>query len=463
MPSQTSEASQRPELRDQLLRERLAALTEEEEGHSFPDPGRYQEEVAHGLFQYPAMMVPGVQRIITDLLLQVDPSIQHVIDPFIGAGTALATVMHHGVSGFGQDINPLAVLMSRVRLEVHSPHELPEQIERVLRYAREDSSQTIEAGFPNLAKWFNPEVAEELSRIRRAIRRIESLWVRRLCWVSLAETVRLTSNDRTSTYKLHARPQEEVETRSISPIKIFEETIEENLHQVLAFWESLRSAGQVTDGRYRGEMKVALSNTTRCIDASEGRTFDLLVTSPPYGDNTSTVPYGQHSYLPLQWIDMEDIDETATSDILRTTQEIDRRSIGGRTVRVDEMDLEMRSLGEESLALKETLKALEDRPRDRAARVVAFCRDLIPAVDRIVPVLREDAYLVWTIGNRTVGGVTIPNHQILADILGSRGVEVVTKVERDIRFKRMAHRNQITSTMQRERILIFRKSSMDRG
>ena len=58
--------------------------------------------------------------------------------------------------------------------------------------------------------------------------------------------------------------------------------------------------------------------------------FNLLVTSPPYGDNQTTVTYGQFSYLPLQWIPFEDIDESIELDYLKTTQEIDSKSLGGQ-------------------------------------------------------------------------------------------------------------------------------------
>src|ERR1035438_6502972 len=64
------------------------------------------------------------------------------------------------------------------------------------------------------------------------------------------------------------------------------------------------------------------------VDSTMG-TCDLLVSSPPYGDNASTVPYGQHSFLPLQWIDLSDIDVCLRKDWLATTHEIDHRSLGG--------------------------------------------------------------------------------------------------------------------------------------
>ena len=66
-----------------------------------------------------------------------------------------------------------------------------------------------------------------------------------------------------------------------------------------------------TNGYYRGDITVRLGDSAKLKPAQD--IHDLLVTSPPYGDNTSTVPYGQYSYLPLQWIDLHDIDEDANS------------------------------------------------------------------------------------------------------------------------------------------------------
>ena len=45
-----------------------------------------------------------------------------------------------------------------------------------------------------------------------------------------------------------------------------------------------------------------------CVKRANGDSlYDLLVTSPPYGDNRTTVPYGQHAFLPLQWVELSDI------------------------------------------------------------------------------------------------------------------------------------------------------------
>ena len=80
--------------------------------------------------------------------------------------------------------------------------------------------------------------------------------------------------------------------------------------------------------RYLGKLTIELHDSR--LPDTRSTQHDILISSPPYGDNITTVPYGQNAYLPLQWIDLDDIEECVTnSDCLQTTHEIDRRSLGG--------------------------------------------------------------------------------------------------------------------------------------
>jgi hypothetical protein len=186
--------------------------------------------------------------------------------------------------------------------------------------------------------------------------------------------------------------------------------------------------------------------------------FDLIVTSPPYGDNGSTVPYGQASYLALQWIDRADISADAGPEWLRTTQEIDRRSLGGKSAGVADIKVSVALCGR-SPSLAATLDKLVDLPKDRARRVFAFIRDLDASLGPIVDSMRQNGYLIWTVGNRRVGGLEVPFDSILTELLGSREVLRVGHVDRRITGKRMAHRNPIAATMTHERTLVFRKQT----
>jgi hypothetical protein len=384
--------------------------------------------------------------------------VKTVLDPFIGAGTTMTDCMTLGLDLGGQDINPLAILISRVKRGPFFQEALPRRVRMALERIKTDTSEEVEADFPRLDKWFEPEIQVELSRIRRAIRSEGQMWARRFLWVALAETVRLTSNSRTSTYKLHIRPSDEIESRELSAIEVFENAVAENLDDLLSFKETLEKSGYLRRGHYTGKLSVRLQDSAVRVlpPPGSGNRYDLLVTSPPYGDNTSTVPYGQHSYLPLQWIGLEDVDDRAIDgNWLRSTYEIDKRSLGGRRRR--EIEPLTEALAEKSETYAAAVDSLMDEPKDRRARVTTFSYDLDRSLDPIVRSLNRNAYLIWIVGNRHVGGLEVPTDDILIELLNHRDIVLVTRATRRIVFRRMAARNRISSMMRKEHILVFRK------
>ena len=416
--------------------------------------GRAVREQAQGLSQYPAMMVPEMQAELLKAVTIADQHVSSVYDPFVGSGTTLIESMRLGLDFSGQDINPLAVLFCRTKTGPFHTRRLSSAVKDVISRARADRGRRFEANFPGLRKWFNSHTITELSRIRRAVRRVDNAWCRQVLWTGLAETVRLTSNSRTSTFKLHIRSPQDLESRRASPLETFDAVvtnINERLREEAA---TLRESGHLSNnGYYQGKLHIRLGDST--MSNPDLGTHDLIVTSPPYGDNPSTVPYGQYSYLPLQWIDLEDIGDEVTPDCLCSTHEIDRRSLGGSRRNAIKKIAPLLKL---SPSLEKTLKRLEDLPVDRQSRVAAFVRDLDASVHAVTAALRPNAYMIWTIGNRCVGGEPVPTDAILEELLDAKGVRPVTRIERKIPSKRMATRNAIASTMRGEAILVFRKT-----
>lgn len=416
---------------------------------------RDRSDSAHSIFQYPAMMVPLVQRRLLGAVLEAKPTIRSVYDPFLGSGTSLVSGMHYGLNVYGNDINPLAVLISRVRTARSVEFTIGAIGDHVASLAAADRRQTIETSMTNREKWFQPEVAVELSKLRRAIQKQEDLWVRRFLWVTLAETVRLTSNDRTSTYKLHTRPTDEIEKRALSPITVFRALARENATSFTTFRRRLKDAKQLKAGKYVAETDVRAGDT-RDAEGHWGDAgpFDLLMTSPPYGDNLTTVTYGQHSYLPLQWIDFKDIDPKADSSTLQSTHEIDRRSLGGSlrgAVWPEDHLLEA------SPRLKLFADTLMSKPHDGRTRLMRFYRDFGASLDSILGVMKPHSYMIWTVGNRSIGGRQVPTDTVLSELFEGLKCEVVTTLTRQIHHKRMPDRNASSATMREEKILLVRK------
>lgn len=411
-------------------------------------------EHCHSYFQYPAMMVPQMQGALIGAARLSDPKIARIYDPFMGSGTILGEAMMRGLSFRGRDINPLAVLISLAK-SVPLDHTAGMAIANgICNRAENDQSESLEASFKGREKWFRQDVLIALSRLRRSILECDRLAYRRFLWVALAETIRLTSNSRTSTYKLHARPATEIESRELDPLKTFRGIVSRNLSSMAEQFRRLRDAGWLRDDEYIGEIDVRLGDSLVEEPVKSSGLADLLVTSPPYGDNTSTVPYGQHSFLPLQWILASDIDADFDSSLIQNTHALDSRSLGGR--RKNSLK-EARQLLDISPAFKSAIERLKDLPPDRRSRVAAFCRDLELSIDPVLKQLREDAYMIWTTGNRRVGGHPLPMDRILIEILEQRGATLVTTIDRRILSKRMPHKNGIATTMNQETIIILRK------
>lgn len=411
-----------------------------------------KRDAIHGVSQYPAMMVPAMQGKLLDVLCDVMGSNIHIMDPFIGSGTTLVEAMRRGIHFHGQDVNPLAVLISRSKTGPFNIVMLKDAVKSVCKTASSDRRRKIDVNFPTRDKWFNQKVARDLSRLRRAIIEQNNLWVRRMLWVSLAETVRLTSNSRTSTFKLHIRSNDDLASRRVDAISEFHTIATDAAMRATQEIEKLTTAGLLDEGAYSKIANVDIGRSDQSIPGTE--MFDLLITSPPYGDGTTTVPYGQYSYLPLQWIDRSDIAESADEFFLNSTHEIDSRSLGGSQ---QNAIARVEPLLHQSPTLAKYLSALKDHPRDRSMRVAAFFADFAPVLDTIVARMRPCGYMIWTVGNRRVGGIPQPLDEILSELLKQRGCIQVTKLERTIPSKRMASRNSISQTMRQEHVLLMRR------
>ncbi len=439
---------------DTSIAEELASLSDADDDYWAFRRGAARRQ-AHGLSQYPAMMVPPMQAVLLGVVAQATGNVDTIVDPFVGSGTTLTEAMRLGLNFAGQDVNPLAVLISRTKAGPYRVRRLQATLAEVCARAAADRGRKVEAAFPGLDKWFKPAVAQDLSRLRRAIRVESDLWCRRVLWTALAETVRLTSNSRTSTFKLHLRSAEDLEARDVPALPTFSEILADIVQRLTDEAASLREAGHLSRGGwYRGDVQIGLGDSANLVPIPAGGT--LLITSPPYGDNTSTVPYGQYSYLPLQWIDLCDIDEGADASYLASTYEIDSRSLGGSRMTALR---DVQPLLQRSPSLKENLRLLASLPIDRRGRVAAFCRDLDASLDAILKPLHPNAYMIWTVGNRRVGGYEVPTDRILTELLLSRGAATVARVQRNIPSKRMATRNNIATTMRGESILLFRKTA----
>lgn len=271
----------------------------------------------------------------------------------------------------------------------------------------------------------------------------------------MSEVIRTGSNDRTSTFKLHRRKEEDIQKRKVNIIKEFLTLVNRGIEDIERYWSKVEKESGELITKHKIISDICWGNTKESV-LSKAK-FDLLVSSPPYGDNHTTVTYGQTSYLPLQWIDPVDLD--CPYDYVKTTQEIDRQSLGGKT-NSKEVDGKARKLFVKSLSFKNFYDTIPVEEKKKYNKTIIFIADFAESLNKIVNRMKPDAFYIWTIGNRFVGGREVPNDKILIDLMASEGIALFERAERHILNKKQARKNNYSKTMEKEHILIFHKSSV---
>ncbi len=262
-----------------------------------------QRDHVHSLIKYPAVMVPNMQGEIFDLVLKYDPYIRNVLDPFMGSGTILIEGLVRNLNVIGIDINPLSYLTVLSKTQRYARKTLIEKKNQLLQridVAKTTSIETV--SFDGITKWYTRAVVEALSKIRECILQEPDLKYRRLFWVTFAEIAKQADNARTSTFKLHIKLAEVISESDYDCFDNFIEKLNANVNAVIDF-KGLR--GAETSRLYYGDTRSLLPDRRRFPENS----VDLIITSPPYGDNATTITYGQYSVLPLRWIPLSDIDK----------------------------------------------------------------------------------------------------------------------------------------------------------
>jgi SOS regulatory protein LexA len=397
--------------------------------------GEDTKPYTHGLHNYPAMFIPQVARRIIQNCSQIGDTI---CDIFCGSGTALVESRLLGRNAYGIELNPLAVLIAKVKTIVIKPEVLQKTFISLLSDIKDYKPKKQELpDFFNIDFWFKEGVIYELTRLKKCINDIKNSDVRNFFLVAFSETVRYASNTRNGEFKLFRMPQEKLKNYNPDVITIFRKRIENNIEGMKEFYNDVDN---------RTWAKVIQGDSTKKYDIND-ESIDCIVTSPPYGDSRTTVAYGQFSRLSLQWLGMVKDDGL----------QIDRRLIGGIIDPKFENNLN-------SKYLTKALTLIAEQDSKRAKEVLAFYIDLNKAMIQAYRILKKYKYFCVVIGNRTVKKVKLPTDFIVSELGENLGFQTVDIILRNIPNKRMPLKNSPTNvageleeTMQKESIVILQK------
>lgn len=391
----------------------------------------------HGFHTYPAMFIPQVARkLITAFSSEGDT----VCDIFCGSGTTLVESSLLNRNSIGIELNPLAVLIAKVKTTPIDPKTLTDKLKVIVKDYEAIQDPTI-PDFPNIDFWFSETVIEELARLKQAIWNISEEDVRNFFCVCFSEVVRIASFTRHGEFKLYRDKKKLGDDFQPDVLGEFIKSCESNILGMREYLSDLMRGSYV---------RIMLGDSTR-DNGIPASSVDFIVTSPPYGDSRTTVAYGQFSRLSSQWLGL----------LPPHIRNLDKELLGGKN-KVGFGDPVMKI----SQTLEHSVGVIYERDDRRAEEVSSFYADLYKALQQAHKILKPHRHFCLVIGNRTVKELILKTDQIICEMGEHLGFTTQAILYRNIPNKRMPLKNSPTNqpgktgfTMRRESIILLKKAA----
>ena len=361
----------------------------------------------HKMHPYPAMLHP----LLVDYLIEKNAKKGDIIfDPFCGSGVTLLQSSVNGHSSVGFDINPLALLIAKVKTSKYNIKKLKEEFNDFRNSVIKNKKIDV-PNIKNIDYWYTKDVIEDLGRARLVLKNKEYEY-KDFFIVNFAFVCRNQSLTRNGEFKRYRVKEEKIKT--------FENKVFEKLFEHIESMIDIFSKSDIP----KKEAYPTLANSEKII--SSKIKYDLVITSPPYGDSRTTVAYGEYSSFGSEWVD-------------------DFNSFGGNDYKVDNESMGKVGILNTELTkhkiLTDILKKIEKIDKKRAKEVLYFYNGYYNAIRNIVNNLNKDGKVCFVVGNRTVKGYQIPMDQITASFLESMGLRFENIFVRDIMNKVMPSQN----------------------
>lgn len=384
----------------------------------------------HKVHPYPAMLHP----LLVDYLLGRYAKKDSIIfDPFCGSGVTLVQSAVNGYDSIGFDINPLALLIAKVKTSKYDSIKLQDEFMDFKKSVLKSKKTNIPP-IKNIDYWYSKDVINDLGKIRAVLKskeyKYQDFFV--VCFAFICRKQSLTRNGEFKRYRLKE-----------DKVKTFENKVFEKMFDHIENMIDIFSKSDIP----KKVSRPILANSE--LKISPKIKYDVVITSPPYGDSRTTVAYGEYSSFGSEWTD--DLNNYGGNDY-----KVDKESVG----KVGTINKEL----QKHKVLTGTIDKINKIDSKRADDVFYFFNGYYNVVKNVVENLNKKGKVCFVVGNRTVKGCQIPMDQITASFLESMGLKFEGIYVRDILNKVMPSQNSPSNktgvklqTMVNEYIVTFQK------
>jgi DNA modification methylase len=375
----------------------------------------------HLLHPYPAKLLVHIPRFF--LGSHVASNATTVCDPFCGSGTVLLEALLSGRNAIGADANPLARLISTVKLTVIDEAKLNRGALRLIARIPAKTTATPKRVL-NVDYWFYPHVQRDILRIREAVMATRDLVLKRFFMVALSATlkdvsladprlsvpVRLRADQYPQGHWLYEKTVVRLQAlRHIDVFNVFRKRLDSNIRQMTDL-AALKPTGRLL------EMDSCSRAASKIRDESVG----LLITSPPY---LGAQKYVRASSLNLTWLQLCGDDELAGLEALSIGREHFRK--------LEYTDSQLTTAGAAGALIKKVRK----RNPLRAHIASVYLAEMQQALREIYRMLVPGGHAVIVVGASQLCGEKFDTPRYLAEMAALQGLTIMTHLIDPIRSR----------------------------
>lgn len=239
----------------------------------------------HNLHEYRGKFFPQLVRSLINISGVRDEAI--VLDPMCGSGTTLCEALALNRSAIGLDLNPLSVLVSKVKAGVvlKQPRLFYKTISSYLSNFHFNKTSPDKIWSPNdlsyLIRWFSTEAINDLSAILTDINKVHEQFYRDFFRVCLSNIIRSVSWQKDTDLRVRKDIKHYDKGMAIS---LFKEITLKQLDRIYPYLSVL------PHNTNPPSVSIRQGNVINMLDIFPGYhdKIDLLITSPPYA---TALPY----------------------------------------------------------------------------------------------------------------------------------------------------------------------------
>lgn len=382
-------------------------------------PGVETQHATHGIHPYVAAINPP---LASSLIRHYVPEGAVILDPFCGGGGVLVEAVLAKRKAVGCDVNPLAVLLSRVKTRYADSGQAEKLFRKAMAEAERAGPNLPTDDIPEVVKfWYLDSSLAPLKALRAAILKIEEDPIRELFQAALSATARdvmLTYRGEIRLRKLQGRDLARFQPDVFAAFRKRAVT-------------AIARVGSLPKGCHA---KVKWGDARQIGEAARCHT---VITSPPYGDDKNGVGYFQFSRNMLYWIGVP----------LEELKAQKQSFLGGMANGVHGVP--------ETPTLQRTLGIIKRQKDVHHREAASFYTDYFNALKRMASVTEERVIII--IGDRVLSRTEINNGHITTEFMGAISWDLERYYSRQIIKKRIANLGGDGGGIALEHIMVFRK------